>query len=165
MMTNENGNINYEAPQTPQTELPQPEPPQPPVPPQSDPNAAPPNYAQGAPGGNQNGPYQPPQYWQNPGPQNQPSYYPPQQPRGFYPPPGYQQKSRLAAGLLGISFGMLGVHNFYLGFRSKAVIQLILCLFIFTAFIPLIWGMIEGILLIIGGEGHNFDGNGIILKD
>lgn len=106
--------------------------------------------------------YQPPQYWQNQ--QAAPAYYPPQ-PRGFYPPPGYQQKSRLAAGLLGISFGALGVHNFYLGFKGRAIIQLVLCLLIFTAFIPFIWSLVEGILLIIGSEGRNYDGNGVILKD
>ncbi len=34
-------------------------------------------------------------------------------------------KSKVAAGLFGIFFGSLGVHNFYLGYTVKAVIQLV----------------------------------------
>ena len=32
-------------------------------------------------------------------------------------------KSKLAAGLLGIFFGSLGIHNFYSGYTKKAIIQ------------------------------------------
>ena len=35
-------------------------------------------------------------------------------------------KSKLAAGLLGIFLGGIGVHNFYLGFTGKAVAQLLI---------------------------------------
>ncbi len=41
-------------------------------------------------------------------------------------PAGYAQKSKLAAGLLGIFLGCFGVHNFYLGNTGKAVAQLLL---------------------------------------
>ena len=37
-------------------------------------------------------------------------------------------KSKIAAGLLGIFLGYLGVHNFYLGYTKKAVTQLVLYL-------------------------------------
>ena len=37
-------------------------------------------------------------------------------------------KSKMAAGLLGIFLGSFGVHNFYLGYTSKAVTQLVLSL-------------------------------------
>lgn len=36
-------------------------------------------------------------------------------------PVGAAQKSKLAAGLLGIFLGGLGIHNFYLGYTGKAV--------------------------------------------
>ena len=36
---------------------------------------------------------------------------------------GAVQKSKLAAGLLGIFLGGFGVHNFYLGYMTKAIIQ------------------------------------------
>jgi hypothetical protein len=34
-----------------------------------------------------------------------------------------ERKSKLAAGLLGIFLGSFGVHNFYLGYIAKAIIQ------------------------------------------
>lgn len=45
-----------------------------------------------------------------------------------YPPVGTPLKSKMAAGLLGIFLGAFGVHNFYLGYTTKAVIQLCLTL-------------------------------------
>ena len=60
-----------------------------------------------------------------------PTRQPYQQPYYQYvptPPPGYHQKSRMAAGLLAILLGVLGVHNFYLGFTSRGVVQLVVSL-------------------------------------
>ncbi|MBR2402417.1 MAG: NINE protein [Lachnospiraceae bacterium] len=37
-------------------------------------------------------------------------------------------KSKIAAGLLGIFLGAYGVHNFYLGYYKRAVVQLVLTL-------------------------------------
>ncbi len=71
-----------------------------------------------------------------------------------------EQKSALAAGLLGIFLGGLGIHNFYLGYTGKAVAQLILG--IFTMGISGIWGFIEGILILTGEI--NVDGQGRPLK-
>lgn len=34
-----------------------------------------------------------------------------------------ERKSKLIAGLLGIFLGSLGIHNFYLGYTKKAIIQ------------------------------------------
>lgn len=42
--------------------------------------------------------------------------------------PSVGGKSKMAAGLLGIFLGSLGVHNFYLGYTGKAVAQLLLTL-------------------------------------
>ena len=89
--------------------------------------------------------------------------------------PGQAQKSKLTAGLLGIFLGWIGVHNFYLGYTGKAVAQLVIYIvaFILTvctagillplAFITLIWGTIEGIMILCGSI--NKDGKGIPLKD
>lgn len=70
----------------------------------------------------------------------------------------YQQKSKIVAGLLGIFLGAFGVHNFYLGYTSKAVIQLvcsivglILSCVVVGVFVVLgieIWGLIEGIMIL-----------------
>lgn len=76
-------------------------------------------------------------------------------------PVGAEQKSRLTAGLLGIFLGGFGIHNFYLGYTTKAVIQLVLTLV--SCGIASIWGFIEGILILCGKI--NVDGKGVPLKD
>ena len=69
-------------------------------------------------------------------------------------------KSRLAAGLLGIFLGGLGVHNFYLGYVGKAIAQILLS---FCLGIGAIWGFIEGILILTGNIDK--DANGVPLAD
>lgn len=76
------------------------------------------------------------------------------------PPPGYQAKSRLLAGLLGILLGGYGIHNFYLGFTTKAVIQIIVT--VITCGIGAIWGFVEGIMILC--RHINFDAYGVPLK-
>ncbi len=70
-------------------------------------------------------------------------------------------KSKLAAGLLGIFLGGWGIHNFYLGFTRKAVIQIIVS--VVTCGIGSLWGFIEGILILCGNI--NKDAEGKKLKD
>lgn len=74
-------------------------------------------------------------------------------------------KSKIAAGLLGIFLGSLGVHNFYLGYTGKAIAQLLITLLTcgFGAFVSSIWGLIEGILILTGNI--NTDANGNPLQD
>ena len=77
-------------------------------------------------------------------------------------------KSKIGAGLLGIFLGYLGIHNFYLGYNSKAVAQLLLTLlgWLFFGLGPLaatIWGLIEGIEILSGYI--KTDADGIPLED
>lgn len=74
-------------------------------------------------------------------------------------------KSKLAAGLLGIFLGALGIHNFYLGFTGKAVAQLLISVLScgILSFASGIWGLIEGILILTGSM--NTDAQGNQLKD
>lgn len=74
-------------------------------------------------------------------------------------------KSKLAAGLLGIFLGVLGVHNFYLGYTGKAVGQLLLSVLSCGSLsvISAIWGLIEGIMILAGNI--KVDGKGNPLKD
>lgn len=76
-----------------------------------------------------------------------------------------QQKSKIAAGILGIFLGVFGVHNFYLGRVGRGVAQLLLTLLSCFLLSPVseIWGLIEGILILTGNI--NTDGKGIPLKD
>ncbi len=71
-----------------------------------------------------------------------------------------EQKSKLVAGLLGIFVGGLGIHNFYLGFTKKAILQIALS---FCFGIGAIWGFVEGILILIGKI--DTDANGVPLKE
>lgn len=75
------------------------------------------------------------------------------------------QKSKLVAGLLGIFLGSIGVHNFYLGYTGKAIAQLLIALLScgFGATVTGIWGLIEGIMILVGNISK--DGKGIPLKD
>ena len=74
-------------------------------------------------------------------------------------------KSKLVAGLLGILLGGLGIHNFYLGFTKRALIQLLVSLLTcgIGAFPMEIWGLIEGIFYLMGKEGYTTDANGVPL--
>lgn len=95
-----------------------------------------------------------------------------------------QPKSKLVAGLLGIFLGSLGIHNFYLGYTQKAIIQLcctvgsfllgtiltitviLACVGIVLFFVPCgigIWGLIEGIFILTGKI--NVDAKGTPLAD
>lgn len=77
-------------------------------------------------------------------------------------------KSKIAAGFLGLLFGSLGIHNFYLGYTLKAVAQLLLTVFsiltgILMGFaITSIWGFIEGAMIFAGGIPK--DAKGALLK-
>ena len=89
------------------------------------------------------------------------------QPQPHPAPQNAARKSKLAAGLLGIFLGGLGVHNFYLGFTKRALIQLLVSLLTcgFGAVPMEIWGLIEGIFYLTGKEGYTADANGVPLGD
>lgn len=74
-------------------------------------------------------------------------------------------KSKMAAGLLGIFLGSLGIHNFYLGYTGKAVAQLLITILScgVLAIVSEIWGLIEGIQILTGSI--SVDANGVPLKD
>jgi len=74
-------------------------------------------------------------------------------------------KSKMAAGLLGIFLGSLGVHNFYLGYNGKAVAQLLITILScgILAIVSEIWGLVEGIQILTGTI--NTDANGNPLSD
>ena len=76
------------------------------------------------------------------------SFKKPEEPKG--------DKSKIAAGLLGIFLGAYGIHNFYLGYTSKAIGQLVLTLV--TCGLGGIWGFIEGILILCGNIDKDASG-------
>ena len=75
-----------------------------------------------------------------------------------------QPKSKIAAGILGIFLGAFGIHNFYLGYTSKAVAQLLLTTIGWIAcgmgpIASVIWGFTEAILILTGSIDKDADGN------
>lgn len=80
-------------------------------------------------------------------------------------------KSKVAAGLLALFFGVFGVHNFYLGYNSKGATQLvltivgfILCIVIIGIFMVVaveIWAFVEAIMIFCGNI-KDADGNELI---
>jgi len=72
------------------------------------------------------------------------------------------QKSRFIAGILAILLGSMGIHNFYLGYNSKGIKQLLLWVF-FLGFISFIWGIIDAVNIFTGRI--EFDANGMPLAD
>ncbi len=95
-------------------------------------------------------------------PVQQPTY-------GTEPPAGYKQKSRMAAGILGILAGTLGLHNYYLGNNQRGLTQLLLATLgsVITCgistVIVMIWGIYEGVKIL--EHQINTDANGVALKD
>ncbi len=76
--------------------------------------------------------------------------------------PKIGKRSRVAAILLLLFLGGLGIHNFYLGYTAKGVIQLILTLTVLGAFITVIWELVE--LIQLAFNGHKFvDADGMLL--
>lgn len=79
--------------------------------------------------------------------------------------------SKIAAGLLGIFLGTLGVHNFYLGYTGKAVAQLLLTvigwIIIIGPFVSAIWSFVEGIIILCSNPGSPWhrDAAGYELRD
>jgi TM2 domain-containing protein len=79
------------------------------------------------------------------------------------------QKSRIAAGLLGIFLGGFGIHRFYLGFVGIGLTQLLLSTVVAIATCGLsyavahAWGFVEGILLLVGAM--NRDAHGTALRE
>jgi len=54
-------------------------------------------------------------------------------------------KNKVAAGVLGILLGGLGIHKFYLGKTGTGILYLLFC----WTFIPALIGLIEGIVYLV----------------
>ena len=60
-------------------------------------------------------------------------------------------KSKIAAGLLGIFLGGIGIHKFYMGKVGMGIVYILFC----WTFIPALVGFIEGIVYLSSSD-HNF---------
>ncbi|WP_117673014.1 TM2 domain-containing protein [Micromonospora sp. MW-13] len=75
-------------------------------------------------------------------------------------PQGVSDKSKVVAGVLGIVLGGFGVGRFYMGDTKTGVLQLVVTLV--TCGFGSLWGVIDGILILING---GVDGQGRPLRD
>lgn len=71
--------------------------------------------------------------------------------------------SRIVAGLLGILLGGFGVHRFVMGYTTIGIIQILVT--VVTCGAGSLWGLIEGILILVGAEGFTRDAQGRPLTD
>lgn len=89
-----------------------------------------------------------------------------------YGQPGYSQpaygqpvvagppKQWIVALLLGLFFGGFGVHNFYLGYTNRAIIQLILTIIVIGAPVTAVWVLIELIMILMRSGSYGYDAQG-----
>ena len=89
-----------------------------------------------------------------------------------YGQPGYSQpaygqpvvagppKQWLVALILGFFFGGFGVHNFYLGYTNRAIIQLILTIIVIGAPVTAVWVLIELIMILMRSGSYGYDAQG-----
>lgn len=69
------------------------------------------------------------------------------------PPP----KSKEAAGLLGLFFGSLGVHDFYVGKVTQGVVKLVLTFTVLGYFVSAIWRFVDVICILTGSYHDNWN--------
>ena len=93
-----------------------------------------------------------------------------------YGQPGYAQtayaqpvlagapKQWMVALLLGIFLGGFGIHNFYLGYTTRGIIQLVLTVTVFGAPITGVWVLIELIMILMRSGSYAYDAQGVPLQ-
>ena len=70
-------------------------------------------------------------------------------------------KSKVAAGLLAIFLGALGIHKFYLGYKKEGIIMLVICLLgfllLFGPMVMSVIGLIEGIIYLTKSDAEFYE--------
>ena len=88
-----------------------------------------------------------------------------------YGQPGYAQpvygqtvvgapKQWIVALLLAFFLGPLGIHNFYLGYTTKGIIQLVISVTVVGLFVTGIWALIDFIMIIMRSGSYACDAQG-----
>jgi len=92
-----------------------------------------------------------------------PAVAPAAYPAAYAGQPGAVPKSRVTAGILGILLGGFGVHRFYLGYTNIGIIQIVVT--VLTCGLGSLWGIIEGILILVKNQSFLTDAKGVPLAD
>ena len=69
-------------------------------------------------------------------------------------------KQWIVAVLLAFFLGTLGIHNFYLGYTTKGIIQLVLTITVIGIFVSGRWALIDFIMLIMRSGSYATDAQG-----
>ena len=89
-----------------------------------------------------------------------------------YGQPGYAQpaygqpvvagapKQWIVAVLLAFCLGTLGIHNFYLGYTTKGIIQLVLTISVIGIFVSGPWVLVELIMILMRSGSYGYDAQG-----
>lgn len=95
------------------------------------------------------------------------------QPHQSYPPAGHAPKSWVIAAILAFFLGIFGAHNFYLGYKNRAITQLslylggwvtsFLLIGIPVVFAVSVWAFVEFIMILVRGGKYATDANGMRL--
>ena len=67
------------------------------------------------------------------------------------------QRSKEATGLLGLFFGSLGVHDFYVGKVTQGVIKLVLTFTVLGYFVSAVWRFVDVICILTGSYRDNWN--------
>ncbi len=87
----------------------------------------------------------------------QPAYGQPAFGQGAYTTP---PKQWIVALLLAFFVGIFGIHNFYLGYTNRAIIQLILTIIVIGAPVTAVWVLIELIMILMRSGSYGYDEQG-----
>jgi hypothetical protein len=71
-------------------------------------------------------------------------------------------KSKLVAGLLALFLGALGIHNFYLGFKGRGIIQLVLTLTVYGAIVSALWAFVEMLAIFAGADPRDAENRPLV---
>ena len=82
------------------------------------------------------------------------------QPAYGQPVVGGAPKQWIVAVLLAFFLGTLGIHNFYLGYTTRGIIQLVLTLTFFGLIVSGIWAFIDFIMLLMRAGSYAYDAQG-----
>ena len=69
-------------------------------------------------------------------------------------------KQWIVAVLLAFFLGTLGIHNFYLGYTTKGIIQLVLTISVIGIFVSGPWVLIELIMILMRSGSYGYDAQG-----
>ena len=69
-------------------------------------------------------------------------------------------KQWIVAVLLAFCLGTLGIHNFYLGYTTKGIIQLVLTITVIGIFVSGPWVLIELIMILMRSGSYGYDAQG-----